>query len=86
MSGFLDKLKIKRAPKEKAQKPAASGKASFWARKKKTVEQKNDDPSEVPRKAAKSLSWRKAPKEKDGVPGRGVAGADRHREVRRGPA
>lgn len=67
MSGFLDKLKIKRAPKEKAQKPAASGKASFWARKKKTVEQKNDDPSEVPRKAAKSLSWRKAPKEKPAV-------------------
>ena len=66
MSGFLDKLKIKRAPKEKAPKPAASGKASFWARKKKTAEPKND-PSEAPRKAAKSLSWRRVPKEKPAV-------------------
>jgi hypothetical protein len=63
MPGFLDKLKIKRQPKAMAQKPAASGKASFWARKTKTAEPKTDQ-SDAPAKTAKSLSWRKVTKEK----------------------
>lgn len=71
MSGFLDKLKIKRSPKRKAAKPAGSGKRSFWARKKtaakpKAVEDTAGAPA-VPRKAAKSFTWRKVAKKNPAV-------------------
>lgn len=66
MAGFLDKLKIKRPPKAKVPKPAASGKASFWARKKTPAKPKSDQ-ADAPAKTAKSLSWRKGTKEKPAI-------------------
>ena len=66
MSGFLDKLKIKRTPKAKSAKPVASGKGSFWARKKKPpVPKVAEGASGTPvtsQKAAKGFTWRKVAK------------------------
>ena len=67
MSGFLDKLKIKRTPKAPAPTPVASGKSSFWARKKTAAGPQNDDLAETPPKAAKTGSWRKAAKDKPAI-------------------
>lgn len=66
MAGLLDKLKIKFKPKAKAPKTAEAGKAPFWARKSKGAgpTAANDDPADAPAKTAKSLTWRKAAKEK----------------------
>jgi hypothetical protein len=73
MAGFLDKLKIKRTPKAPAptpvtsgKKPAASGKTSFWARK-KTAAGPQNDLAETPSKAAKTGSRRKAAKDKPAI-------------------
>ena len=73
MSGFLDKLKIKRTPKAPAptpvasgKKPAASGKTSFWARK-KTAAGPQNDPDDTTRAAAKTGSRRKTVKEKPAI-------------------
>lgn len=66
MSGFLDRLKIKRTPKAKAPKPEGSGKGPFWARKKAPAESKAGDDTSgtpvAPRKPAKGLTWRRATK------------------------
>lgn len=63
MVGFLDKLKIKRTPKAKASASEGSGKAAFLARKTKLSKpEAAPDRSDVPRKAAKSLAWRKVEK------------------------
>lgn len=66
MSGFLDKLKIKRTPKAPAPTPAASGKTSFWARK-KTAAGPQNDPDDTTPAAAKTGFRRKTVKEKPAI-------------------
>jgi hypothetical protein len=71
MSGFLDKLKIKSPPKEKASKPEGSGKGSFWARRKTAVNPKAEETTSggpvPPRKPAKGFTWRKVSKKQPAV-------------------
>ena len=71
MSGFLDKLKIKKAPTAKAPKAAGSRKSSFWARKKAGAEPKAAEDASgadiAPQKAGRSFTWRKVAKKNPAV-------------------
>lgn len=66
MSGFLDKLKIKRTPKAKAVKPGGSGRRSLWPRRNESAEPRPADETSgapaAPPKAARSFAWRRVAK------------------------